>query len=108
MSASVRPASRAGRLARLGFADPARADALLDDRAIAGLTDPLDDVFGDGLADALSQVADPDLALLGLDYRIHKMVSLIPNVEYVAYSETDGRPAPDDDLISRLTLYVQF
>ena len=53
-------------MARLGFADPARAEALLDDRAIAGLTDPLDDVFGDGLADALSNVADPDLALLGL------------------------------------------
>jgi len=50
----------------LGFADPARADALLDDRALAGLTDPMDDVFGDGLPDALSQVADPDLALLGL------------------------------------------
>ncbi|HEY5473839.1 MAG TPA: hypothetical protein VIK32_11680, partial [Candidatus Limnocylindrales bacterium] len=66
MSASVRPASRAGRLARLGFADPARADALLDDGAIAGLTDPMDHVFGDGLTDALSQVADPDLALLGL------------------------------------------
>jgi len=30
------------------------------------LTDPLDEVFGDGLTDALSQVADPDLALLGL------------------------------------------
>jgi len=66
VSASVRPASRAGRLARLGFADPSRADALLDDRAIAGLTDPMDHVFGDGLADALSNVADPDLALLGL------------------------------------------
>ena len=66
MSASARPASRAGRLARLGFADPARADALLDNPALAGLSDPLDEVFGDGLPDALSQVADPDLALLGL------------------------------------------
>ena len=55
-----------GRLARLGFADPARADILLDDHALAGLTDPMDEVFGDGLPDALSQVADPDLALLGL------------------------------------------
>ena len=55
-----------GRLARLGFADPARADALLDDPALAGLSDPLDEVFGDGLPDALSQVADPDLALFGL------------------------------------------
>jgi len=39
---------------------------LLKDPAVAGLTDPLDDVFGDGLADALSRVADPDLALFGL------------------------------------------
>ncbi|MBE3075611.1 MAG: bifunctional [glutamine synthetase] adenylyltransferase/[glutamine synthetase]-adenylyl-L-tyrosine phosphorylase, partial [Actinobacteria bacterium] len=66
MSASARYDSRAGRLARLGFAEPARADALLDDPALAGLTDPLDEVFGDGLPDALSRVADPDLALLGL------------------------------------------
>jgi glutamate-ammonia-ligase adenylyltransferase len=50
----------------LGFADPARADALLDDPALTGLSDPLDEVFGDGLPDALSHVADPDLALLGL------------------------------------------
>ena len=66
MRATPRPVSRAGQLARLGFADPARADKLLDDPALAGLTDPLDEVFGDGLTDALSQVADPDLALLGL------------------------------------------
>ena len=66
MSAFARSGSRVGRLARLGFADPARADILLDDPALAGLTDPMDEVFGDGLPDALSQVADPDLALLGL------------------------------------------
>ena len=66
MSAFARSGSRAGRLARLGFADSARADRLLDDPALAGLTDPMDEVFEDGLPDALSQVADPDLALLGL------------------------------------------
>jgi glutamate-ammonia-ligase adenylyltransferase len=66
VSAVARSGSRAARLARLGFAEPARADARLDDPALAGLTDPMDDVFGDGLPDALSQVADPDLALLGL------------------------------------------
>src|SRR5664280_3811929 len=66
VSSFARSGSRAGRLARLGFAEPARADALLDDPALAGLTDPLDEVFGDGLPDALSHVADPDLALLGL------------------------------------------
>lgn len=66
MTVFARAASRAGRLARLGFADPARADILLDDPALAGLSDPLDEVFRDGLPDALSQVADPDLALFGL------------------------------------------
>ena len=66
MRASPRPVSRSAQLARLGFADPAKADLLLDDPALAGLTDPLDEVFGDGLTDALSQVADPDLALFGL------------------------------------------
>lgn len=66
MSPFARSVSRAGRLARLGFAEPARADTLLDDPALAGLTDPMDEVFADGLPDALSQVADPDLALLGL------------------------------------------
>ena len=66
VSALARSGSRVGRLVRLGFAEPARADTLLNDPALAGLTDPLDEVFGDGLPDALSQVADPDLALLGL------------------------------------------
>jgi len=66
VSAFARSGSRVGRLARLGFADSARADRLLDDPALAGLTDPMDEVFEDGLPDALSQVADPDLALLGL------------------------------------------
>ena len=36
-----------------GFADPARAAQLLADPALAGLVDPLDDVFSDGLPDAL-------------------------------------------------------
>lgn len=49
-----------------------------------------------------------DFALLGLDYKLAKKISLIPNVEYVMYRETDGRPAPDDDLIARLTLFFQF
>ncbi len=49
-----------------------------------------------------------DLVLVGLDYRIHRMVSVIPNVEYVAYRQTGGQPAPGDDLIARLTLYVRF
>jgi glutamate-ammonia-ligase adenylyltransferase len=63
---SGRSSSQSATLARLGFADPGRAAALLADPALAGLVDPLDDVFSDGLPDALAEVADPDLALLGL------------------------------------------
>jgi hypothetical protein len=49
-----------------------------------------------------------DLAILGWDYQLHERVSLIPNVEYVIYRETDGLPVPDDDLLARMTLYYQF
>jgi hypothetical protein len=49
-----------------------------------------------------------DLAILGLDYALHERVNLIPNVEYVMYRDTDGSPAPDDDLLARMTLYYQF
>lgn len=69
----------------------------------------------DGIPDAgdipyLGLAADTefDFFLVGLEYRIHRMISVTPNVEYVAYRETDGVPAPDDDLIARLTLYVRF
>ena len=65
-SSSRATTSRAAQLARLGFADAARADRLLDDPALAGLFDPLRRRFGDGVVDALGAVADPDLALLGL------------------------------------------
>ena len=61
-----RQSSRAATLARLGFADGARAEQLLEDPALAGLVDPLDDIFRDGLPDALGDTADPDLALLSL------------------------------------------
>lgn len=63
---SGRLVSQTATLARLGFADPPRAVQLLGDPALAGLVDPLDDLFSDGLPDALGVVADPDLALLSL------------------------------------------
>ena len=63
---TTRATTAGGQLARLGFADPSRAEALLQDRALTGFADPLDDVFHDGLPDALSAAADPDQALLGL------------------------------------------
>ncbi|MDF2094162.1 bifunctional [glutamine synthetase] adenylyltransferase/[glutamine synthetase]-adenylyl-L-tyrosine phosphorylase [Knoellia sp. 3-2P3] len=63
---SSRQPSRAATLARLGFAEAARAEQLLADPALGGLVDPLDDVFSDGLPDALGGTSDPDLALLSL------------------------------------------
>jgi [glutamine synthetase] adenylyltransferase / [glutamine synthetase]-adenylyl-L-tyrosine phosphorylase len=62
----MRHSSLAGQLARLGFVDPARAERLLADPAMAGLLDPFEDVFADGVLSALGDVPDPDLALLGL------------------------------------------
>ncbi|MGZ4603760.1 MAG: bifunctional [glutamine synthetase] adenylyltransferase/[glutamine synthetase]-adenylyl-L-tyrosine phosphorylase, partial [Kineosporiaceae bacterium] len=61
-----RHSSTSGRLARLGFADPDRAATMLAGRALAGLLDPFEDVFDDGLVAALAAVPDPDLALLDL------------------------------------------
>lgn len=49
-----------------------------------------------------------DLVILGWDYKLHKQISLMPNVEYVMYRNTDGLPAPDDDLFARMTLYYKF
>ncbi len=66
MSTSPRQASLAGRLVRLGFADPERAQAMLAEPALAGLVDPLEDLFDDGVLVALGAVADPDLALAAL------------------------------------------
>ncbi len=66
MATVSRASSVAATLARLGFADPARAEHLLGDPALAGLVDPLDDLFADGLPDALARVADADLALFSL------------------------------------------
>jgi glutamate-ammonia-ligase adenylyltransferase len=61
-----RETTLAGQLARLGFRDPARAQQMLSDPALAGLMDPLEDVFDDGLLAAMSSVPQPDQALLGL------------------------------------------
>ncbi len=73
-----RAVSQTAVLARLGFADPPRAEQLLADPALAGLVDPLDDLFSDGLPDALSVVADPDLALLSLVRLMESLRSSAP------------------------------
>lgn len=59
-------ASLTTRLARLSFAHPDRASTLLADRALAGLVDPLEDVFDDGVLHAFGDAPDPDRALLSL------------------------------------------
>lgn len=56
----------------------------------------------------LDKNSELDLAVIGWDYELHKKVALIPNLTYVMYRETNGRPAPDDDLFAKLTLLVQF
>src|ERR1700712_941635 len=61
-----RESSLPRQLARLGFRDPTRAERLLADQALAGLLDPLEDVFDDGLLAALSSTPQPDQALFGL------------------------------------------
>ena len=63
---SSRPTSLGARLARLGFGDPERAGRLLADPVLAGLLDPLDEVFEDDLLLDLAEAPDPDLALTGL------------------------------------------
>jgi glutamate-ammonia-ligase adenylyltransferase len=55
-----RRTTAAARLARLGFADPARAELLIADLAVEG------EQAEDSLIDALSSAADPDLALAAL------------------------------------------
>ena len=56
-----RRTTAAARLARLGFADPARAELLLTEDLAMDASQA-----GDGLIDALATAADPDLALAAL------------------------------------------
>ncbi len=85
-----RESSLAGQLARLGFRDPGRAERLLADPALAGLLDPLEDVFDDGLLAALSSVPQPDQALLGL---VRLMESLARSSERDDRLEREAHPA---------------
>jgi [glutamine synthetase] adenylyltransferase / [glutamine synthetase]-adenylyl-L-tyrosine phosphorylase len=77
VTTGARRTSRDAALARLGFVDVPRARRLLDERCLAGLVDPFEDVFEDGVLWALGQAADPDLALLGLS-RMMESLGPIP------------------------------
>ena len=79
-----------GRLVRLGFAEPGRAERLLADPALAALRGgssdagrsgqagegPLEDAFDEGVLAALAETPDPDLALLGLVRLLEALHSL--------------------------------
>ncbi len=52
--------------------------------------------------------ADSTLIIFGLDYRVAKGLSLIPNVEYVTYGEAEVGSDPGDDVIARLTFAYQL
>jgi hypothetical protein len=49
-----------------------------------------------------------DLALLAWEQKLNRRISLVPNLEYVTYRDTDGVAAPGDDLYGKLTLYFEF
>ncbi|HET9656521.1 MAG TPA: bifunctional [glutamine synthetase] adenylyltransferase/[glutamine synthetase]-adenylyl-L-tyrosine phosphorylase [Kineosporiaceae bacterium] len=90
VSGVARASTRGGLLARLGFSDPARAERLLADPALAGLLDPLEDRFADGVLSALSETADPDLALLGL-------VRMLEGLGRAPSGPGAPDPGPEDD-----------
>ncbi len=60
------PGSVPAAIARLGFDDPSRAFALLQDPSVADLIRSREHIEEHGLAEALAAVPDPDGALLGL------------------------------------------
>ncbi len=76
MSTGARQSTLGGQLARLGFSDPARAERLLADPALAGIVDPFEDVFEDGALSALGEAPDPDLALLSLVRILERLLEL--------------------------------
>ncbi len=88
MTSLSRQSTLAGQLARLGFADPARAQRLLADPALAGLLDPFEDVFADGILFALGETSDPDLALTAL---VRMLEGLRADT---GQDESDGEPNP--------------
>ncbi len=55
----------------------------------------------------MSSEAPSNLIIAGLDLKLHKNVSLIPNAEYVFYDEENGIK-PDPDLYLRLTFFYKF
>ncbi len=91
------PESVPAGVARLGFDDPGRANALLDDPALEGIAGSPDRIDAGGLSEGLARVADPDGALLGL-VRFMEAAAEVPGLraEVVA--------ALKDDTVARARL----
>ncbi|MFQ6120793.1 MAG: hypothetical protein ACE5KE_13035, partial [Methanosarcinales archaeon] len=51
--------------------------------------------------------AKSNLLIIGIDFKPHKLVHIIPNIEYVFYDETNGYK-PDPDFYFKMTLYYKF
>jgi hypothetical protein len=69
------------------------------------------DGYSDASQIAFFRFADDmkfDLAILAWEQKLQHRVSLVPNLEYVTYRDTNGEPAPGDDLYAKLTLYFEF
>ncbi len=60
------PESLPAAVARMGFSNPRRAQALLDDPAIADIAGSVDRIDEGGISEGLAGIPDPDGALLGL------------------------------------------
>ena len=87
-----RGGTRAGLLARQGFADPARAERLIDAEAVRALVAELDE---ETLLADLAAAADPDQALLLLD-------RLLASTSAGQRAQTVARLAADEDTRRRL------
>jgi len=49
-----------------------------------------------------------DLVLLGLDYKLHRKISLIPNLAWVQYREEDPQISVGHDLYFKITFYARW
>lgn len=51
--------------------------------------------------------AESTLVIAGVDYRLHKNLGVVPNVEWITY-EPGPAGTPGDDLFARVTFYYSF
>ncbi|MCH7903532.1 MAG: hypothetical protein IH944_03085 [Armatimonadetes bacterium] len=56
----------------------------------------------------LSKDASPSLFIVGVDMKLSKNVHLIPNIEWVTYSNPTSGPTPGNDMFIRLTVVAKF